>query len=85
MTKKPDYGLYSLIASLVGFFLGCNIICGILGVYFANEAQKNNQDMSMADIGKVIGIIDIILGTLVIICFVLFYVVFGAIMFHEIF
>ena len=84
MTKKPDYGLYSLIASLVGLFLGFRIVGGILGIYFANEAQKNEQDMSMADAGKIIGIIDIILGAIIILCAIVFYILFGAIIFHEI-
>ena len=84
MTKKPDYGLYSLIASLVGLFLGFRIVGGILGIYFSNEAQKNEQDMSMADAGKIIGIIDIILGAIIILCAIVFYILFGAIIFHEI-
>ena len=84
MNKKPDYGLYSLIASLAGLFLGFRIVGGILGIYFANEAQNNKQDMSMADAGKIIGIIDIILGAIIILCAIVFYILFGAIIFHEI-
>lgn len=40
MEKKPDYGMYSLIASLVGLVIGLRIVGGILGIYFANEAEK---------------------------------------------
>jgi len=58
MEKKPDYGMYSLIASLVGLVIGLRIVGGILGIYFANEAEKNNQDLSMANAGKIIGIIE---------------------------
>jgi len=77
MEKKPDYGMYSLIASLVGLVIGLRIVGGILGIYFANEAEKNNQDLSMANAGKIIGIIDIVLGTLIILTFIGFFAIFG--------
>ena len=77
MEKKPDYGMYSLIASLVGLVIGLRIVGGILGIYFANEAEKNNQDLSMANAGKIIGIIDIVLGALIILTFIGFFTIFG--------
>lgn len=77
MEKKPDYGMYSLIASLVGLVIGLRIVGGILGIYFANEAEKNNQDLSMANAGKIIGIIDIVLGALIILTFIGFFAIFG--------
>ena len=77
MEKKPDYGMYSLIAAIVGLVIGLRIVGGILGIYFANEAEKNNQDLSMANAGKIIGIIDIVLGALIILTFIGFFAIFG--------
>ena len=77
MEKKPDYCMYSLIASIVGLVIGLRIVGGILGIYFANEAEKNNQDLSMANAGKIIGIIDIVLGALIILTFIGFFAIFG--------
>ena len=76
--KNTDYGLYSLIASLIGLVLGFRIVGGILGIYFANEAEKNNQDLSLANAGKIIGIIDIILGALIILGCIAFFFIIGA-------
>lgn len=78
MEKKPDYGMYSFIASLVTLIIGFRIVGGILGIYFANEAEKNNQDMTYANVGKIIGIVDIVLGAIAILCIIGWFVIFGA-------
>ena len=77
MERNKDYGLYSIIASVAGLILGFRIVGGILGIYFANEAQKNGQDMSMANAGKIVGIIDIILGIFIVFVLLIFLAVFG--------
>lgn len=73
-TKKTDYSLYSLIAALVGLLLGFRIVGGILAMYFAGEAEKNNEDASLYNAGRIVGIIDIILG-LGILLIVLFFLI----------
>ena len=77
MENNKDYGLYSIIASVAGLILGFRIVGGILGIYFANEAQKNGQDMSMANAGKIVGIIDIILGIFIVFVLLIFLAVFS--------
>ena len=77
MDKNTDYGLYSILASLIGLVIGFRIVGGILGIYFANEAEKNGQDMSMANAGKIVGIIDIAIGVLIIFVFIFFITIGG--------
>lgn len=77
MKKDTDYGLYSILASLIGLVLGFRLVGGILGIYFANEAQKNEQDMSLANAGKIVGIIDIVLAVLIILFITIFMAIWG--------
>lgn len=77
MKKTTDYGLYSILASLIGLVLGFRLVGGILGIYFANEAQKNEQDMSLANAGKIVGIIDIVLAVLIILFITIFMAIWG--------
>ena len=60
--NSTEYGLFSLIASIAGLFVCMHLIGGILGLYFAIQAEKHNEDPAMYKAGKVISIIDIVIG-----------------------
>ena len=68
--NSTEYGLYSFIAALAGFLFGLHIVGGILGLYFANEAEKHGEDSTMYKAGKIFAIIDLIFAGLVVLCII---------------
>ncbi len=59
-SAKPNQrGTTALICGVIGIFC-CSICLGPLAIYFGNKGLKEDQNKSMAQIGLVLGIIDIV-------------------------
>lgn len=79
MGQKPHRGVLILVLGILGIVL-C-FICGIFAVLFANADQKemeagtmDPQGMQLTKVGKICGIVGIVLQALLIIFWVLMFI-----------